>query len=77
MVDETVQAHCTGDGRIHLENDEASLSELKWLLKGCGGRWDGCAWTKCCTGDIESCVRVEKNDEVEEYKSNEYESGSR
>ena len=32
-----------GDGKSHLENDEASLSELKWLLKGCGGRWDGCA----------------------------------
>ena len=32
-----------GDGKIHLENDEASLSELKCLLKVCGGRWDGCA----------------------------------
>ena len=32
-----------GDDKIHLENDEASLSELKWLLKVCGGRWDGCA----------------------------------
>ena len=31
------------DGDGNLENDEASLSELKWLLKGCGGRWDGCA----------------------------------
>ena len=31
------------DGKIHLENDEASLSELKLLLKGCGGRSDGCA----------------------------------
>ena len=25
---------------------------------------------------VKTCVRVEKNDEVEEYKSNEYESGS-
>ena len=48
MVDETVQAHCTGDGKSHLENDEASLSELKLLLKvcGCGGRWNGCAWDR-------------------------------
>ena len=25
---------------------------------------------------VKTCVRLKKNDEVEEYKSNEYESGS-
>ena len=39
-----------GDGKIHLESDEASLSGLGVLLKVCRGRWDGCAWTKCCLG---------------------------
>ena len=36
------QLYEDGNGKIHLENDEASLSELKLLLKGCGGRSDGC-----------------------------------